>query len=81
MNCVHRQAEPVTLTSGEQVACICIECFQQLPADYITGQMLRAELEAYCAHFETIEFTKFGDSCRSYQCLHCGAWQYGPQYV
>lgn len=33
--CRHPQVEPVTLSTGELVACVCIDCYEQLPADYI----------------------------------------------
>lgn len=36
--CPHRQSEPVTLSTGELVACICVKCYRQLPADWITSE-------------------------------------------
>lgn len=48
--CRHPQAEPVILTTGELVACVCIGCYQPLPADYIESQAEQAQREAYCTH-------------------------------
>ena len=50
MMCRHVQAEPVVLSTGETVACVCIWCFEPLPADYIARQAALCEREAYCAH-------------------------------
>lgn len=46
MRCRHPQAEPVILTTGELVACVCIGCYQPLPAGYIEDQAKQAHLEA-----------------------------------
>jgi hypothetical protein len=74
-SCVHRQAEPVTLSSGEQVACICIKCWEQLPATYIAGQRERAEREAYCRHENDIDITMFGQVGQTFTCADCGRWR------
>lgn len=72
--CVHRQAEPVVLSNGEHVACICIKCWDQLPDTYIAGQRAKAEREAYCTHEDTMDFTQFGQIPGSQiQCVRCGA--------
>lgn len=72
MNCWHRQAEPVTLSTGEVVACICIECYQQLSLGYIEDQRKRAEIAANCDHDDWVDITGFGDQYRRYICLYCG---------
>lgn len=72
--CTHRQAEPVILSTGEVVACVCIDCFGSLPADRIDDQHERAEREAFCEHPDTVELTTFGSAKRSYTCIDCGAW-------
>lgn len=72
--CVHLQAEPVALSTGEQVACICIGCHQQLPAGYIEDQATKAHREAYCTHEDSLEVTRFGSPDRTYACGDCGSW-------
>jgi hypothetical protein len=72
--CRHPQAEPVVLTTGELVACVCIGCYQQLPADYIERQATEAHVEAYCLHKDSVEVTRFGSRDRTYACRDCGSW-------
>lgn len=48
--CRHPQAEPVILSTGELVACVCIGCYQQLSASYIKDQADDAHRLAYCSH-------------------------------
>jgi hypothetical protein len=72
MNCVHRQAEPVELVTGERVACICIGCLVGLPSDWIEYQFDKAHREAYCAHDEAIDVTQFGEPGRTVLCARCG---------
>ena len=72
--CAHRQAEPVTLSTGETVACVCIECFDSLPPNRILDQRDRAEVEAFCEHDDTVELTMFGSAKREFNCIACGAW-------
>lgn len=74
MRCRHPQAEPVILTTGELVACVCIGCYQQLPADYIGWQRDRSYVEAYCTHDDKVEVTAFGKADREYNCTACGSW-------
>lgn len=72
--CQHPQAEPVILSTGELVACVCVTCFNPLPADYIERQAERAHLEAHCTHSNTVEITAFGEANRRYTCIGCGSW-------
>lgn len=71
--CPHQQAEPVTLMTGEQVACICIACLDQLPARHIDRQRLTAERVAYCTHEDTVKLADFGDAFGGYICTGCGS--------
>lgn len=50
MMCRHQQAEPVVLSTGELVACVCIWCWEQLPPGYIAGQIELCLKQAYCPH-------------------------------
>ena len=74
--CTHQQAEPVVLSTGETVACVCIICLSALSADWVTNQRRRAEQTAHCAHDDLIELGMFGqhpaDADRI--CRDCGAW-------
>lgn len=72
--CQHPQAEPVILSTGELVACVCIGCFGPLPADYIERQAETAHLKAYCVHEDSVEITAFGSRDRTHACRVCGAW-------
>lgn len=72
--CAHRQAEPVVLSTGEIVACVCIECLDPLSAGYVEDQRERAEQAAFCRHDETVELTMFGSAKRSFMCVDCGSW-------
>lgn len=72
--CRHRQSEPVILSTGEQVACICISCFASLPAGWIEGQRVRAYREAHCEH-EWIDVSTFGQLPGSHRiCGLCGIY-------
>lgn len=75
--CAHQQAEPVILSTGELVACVCINCYAQLPDTYIVTQRTRAEREAHCQHADLVEMTKLGQAERSYLCVECGAYLIG----
>jgi hypothetical protein len=76
--CLHRQAEPVILSTDEHVACVCITCYRQLPPTWILDQRARAEHEAYCKHDQTVDVTPFGKVPGSeVTCLGCGAWLVG----
>ena len=44
--CAHRQAEPVILCTGELVACVCVECFEPLPARWVETQRRKARVES-----------------------------------
>lgn len=77
--CLHRQAEPVELTTGEIVACVCIECLQPLPADHIARQIRdawdearRERLRKTCPHTESVEIITFGMAEAEHMCLWCG---------
>lgn len=72
--CAHPQAEPVILSTGEQVACICLnpDCYQQLPADYITTQRDIAELRACCEHENRIDLIELGTVDWDQICQDCG---------
>lgn len=72
--CQHPQAEPVVLSTGEQVACVCIGCYEQLPADHIKRQAEAAHREAHCDHTGAIEVTAFGKADRHFICNECGSW-------
>jgi hypothetical protein len=74
MRCRHPQAEPVILSTGELVACVCIGCYQQLPAEYIDWQRDRSNLEAYCPHRDKVEVTGFNKADREFICRACGGW-------
>lgn len=65
--CRHPQAEPVILTTGELVACVCIGCYHQLPADYIAFQ---------CDHSETMAYADFDrvPAGSRFRCVECGDW-------
>lgn len=71
--CPHQQAEPVTLTTGEQVACICIACLDQLEPYWIDRQRLTAEREAYCTHEDMVEITGFGKAYGEHICTGCSS--------
>ena len=72
--CAHQQAEPVVLSSGETVACVCIACIQPLAADWITNQRMTAERVARCKHDDLIDITGFGKLPGSDRiCAECGA--------
>lgn len=62
------------LSTGELVACVCIGCYQQLPAGYIEDQAQQAHRKAYCSHTEVVEVTSFGKANRQYTCTGCGGW-------
>lgn len=70
--CRHPQAEPVILSTGELVACVCIGCYHQLPADYIGGQVEQAQREAYCTHDDEVDITGFGQVEHTHTCTGCG---------
>ena len=74
--CQHPQAEPVILSTGELVACVCIGCYQPLPADYIGQQVEQAQRKAFCTHAETMEIVDFGRAPADsrYSCAECGGW-------
>jgi hypothetical protein len=69
--CAHRQADWVTLSTGEVVATVCVECLAALPADYIARQVARAEREAFCEHSETTELTTLSDPTPVIVCRAC----------
>lgn len=73
--CAHNQAEPVILSTGELVACVCISCLRALPFDWITNQVSRGHREAFCAHQEWIEMPMFGRVEVDATCRDCGAWR------
>lgn len=58
--CTHDQAEPVVLSTGEVVACVCVACIEALPADWIANQYRRAEREAWCTHENWVADIRFG---------------------
>jgi hypothetical protein len=80
-HCAHQQAEPVVLSSGETVACVCITCFSTLSADYIAGQRERAESIANCSHEDLIDITQFGKVPGSdLVCAGCGSMNPGVEW-
>jgi len=75
MTCnTHRQAAYVALfPTGEIVACICLKCHDQLPANFIAHQREDAMREAYCQHADTLDL----ESLAGYPhverlCVGCG---------
>lgn len=71
--CPHRQAEPVVLTTGETVACLCVVCLEALPADYVDRQRDTAHAIAVCLHEDTAEITTWGSPAYGYEiCTACG---------
>lgn len=75
--CRHPQAEPVILSTGEQVASVCIGCYHQLPAEYIHGQAEKAHREAYCTHDNEVDITGFGQVEATTTCIKCGRIHHG----
>lgn len=53
--CRHQQADTVKLSTGEIVACVCIECYVRLVPGYIERQCEEAHRRAFCGHNETFE--------------------------
>jgi hypothetical protein len=78
--CRHPQAEPVVLTTGELVACVCIGCYQPLPAEYIEDQSTEAQREAYCRHVYEHDITGFDAVEHTMICSHCGRMRTGPAF-
>ena len=74
--CNHQQAEPVVLSTGETVACVCISCLAGLSAGYVEQQRRRAEVAAYCDHSDVVELAEFGKEPADWDrmCTTCGAW-------
>lgn len=70
--CRHPQAEPVILSTGELVACVCITCLERLVAHYIRVQYRDAEREAYCTHDHELDITGFGQAELTLICSRCG---------
>lgn len=71
-DCPHQQAEPVKLSSGELVACICISCFEQLPMAFIQRQKTDAMREAFCKHETRVELVELGSLDVEAMCIGCG---------
>lgn len=71
--CAHQQAEPVVLSTGETVACVCIACLGSLSANWVDDQRHRAEIAAHCAHDNLIDITAFGQVETDHLCNGCGA--------
>lgn len=73
--CLHPQAEQVSLSTGEVVACICTHppCLEQLPPGYIDAQLDRAWRSAHCRHTEVITLVDLGQLEPDYLCMRCGA--------
>lgn len=69
--CQHRQADPVIISTGEVVACICTACLDPLPADWIAMQYERAHRAAFCEH-EWIDICTLSDVGRRGACCLCG---------
>lgn len=72
MSCAHRQAVEVVVAHGEIVACVCVECFEQLSPHWIAGQLDRALAEAYCPHDRTVDTTMLGMVVPERMCIDCG---------
>lgn len=72
--CAHRQAEPVILSTGEVVACVCVACYAQLPARYIRDQYDKALLYAYCKHKDRVDLAELGKEPVNWDqiCQGCG---------
>lgn len=73
--CRHLRAEPVILCTGEQVACVCVSCFRQLPRDWISNQRDHAHREAFCQHEEWLEMPELGRLAVDAQCRACSTWR------
>jgi hypothetical protein len=71
-SCPHSQAEPVVLSTGELVACVCIACLCALPFDWIQDQRTRAERHARCEHDDEVDITAFGKVLTMLVCTICG---------
>lgn len=72
MSCQHRQAHEVTLSTGEIVACLCEECHERLPAQWVTYQLIHALRAAYCAHEDTLTMGCLEDAYEVTFCSACG---------
>lgn len=70
--CAHRQAEPVTLTTGEVVACACVECLHALPIGYVDQQRASAHGRALCPHEDREELKAWGGVVVASRCVSCG---------
>jgi hypothetical protein len=72
--CVHQQAEPVILTTGERVACVCISCYAQLDRSYIEWQRKHAEIVAHCKHASQVDLAELGKPPSQWDriCTECG---------
>lgn len=73
--CPHLRAEPVILSTGEQVACVCASCLRQLPREWISNQRDRAHREAFCKHEEWLEMPELGRLAVDAQCRACSTWR------
>lgn len=71
IRCVHRQAVPVILITGETVATVCIECLEPLSADHIEQQLVRALQVAYCEDQETVDLATLAESGPRCYCTSC----------
>jgi hypothetical protein len=70
--CPHSQAEPVILSTGETVACVCIACWDPLPAAWVRDQMELAHRVAYCRHENEVTLCSLGDPVDTLLCVGCG---------
>lgn len=74
--CMHQQAEPVILSTGRTVACVCIACLTPLASNWIQQQRDRAEREARCDHDQTWDDRRLGSAKTWRGCNGCGArWE------
>lgn len=76
--CCHQQAHPVQLScTGEIVSCVCVECWEPLPADYIARQLAHCLRAAFCAHGNIITVHAVGTPDLAF-CSECGGDQPPP---
>lgn len=59
------------LSTGELVACVCIECFQPLASGYIAKQQRDAAVAAYCKHEFRTRIQSWGREIDFEQCMEC----------
>ena len=61
------------LSTGELVACVCIECFTPLEMGYIIQQRRETERAAYCKHQDRVTLSSWGSELETEVCTECSA--------